>query len=361
MKNTLKIIRHQKIEDQLIKDWEVLWEKAENANINNSYEWFLMHYENSNDKKIVIYTCYEQQELVGIFPFIENQYFGIPTMTTPGSNISFNTPFLVRNITSDILEPVFEQITKDFDNLFIPKIDTKETEILHNLFPKIFFHLMSANPFIDLTENPFQFLSKSSLKGIDRVLKKHKHNLSIKYYDQHSDLNNHLETIFYIDQNSGKKQKSRDIFSKKENREVFQNFVKYCKRYIKICFLYYKDIPIAYDFIFTYKQTFLDYQTSYLLEYNQLSPGKIILYSMLKGLNKHEFKLFDLCGGLSNFKQKFTQTYYLQYNLFYSNKKLIMLHWRLINTARRIKQILLPEKHTRDHEFLFKEFNAKAL
>ena len=160
--------------------------------------------------------------------------------------------------------------------------------------------------------------------------------------------------MFAIDQKSGKQRHSKDIFSNKEERDFYTNIVKYCQRFVQLCFLYYENTPIAYSFNFKNRKIYVGYQTSYLLERRKLSPGKVMIIYMLEKLKKDSADLLDLCGGISYYKQEFTLKYYFQHNLYYSKSFLVMKWWKLINLARRIKQIVFPEKFTRDHEFLFK-------
>ena len=74
----------------------------------------------------------------------------------------------------------------------------------------------------------------------------------------------------------------------------------------------------------------------------------------MDGLNKKGVTIMDQGGGISSYKMSFANDYKLLYNVYFSHNPLTMLSWKMVNRARRIKQVIRPKKYTRDHEFLFK-------
>lgn len=339
------------VNDSFIREWEQLWDKAENANPFNSFDWFAMYKDDA--KGVRIYTCYAGKELVGVLPLAQNTCFGVKVVCPLGHKYAVNTPFLVKVVRRDLLKNLLDMAVRE-ENLYLPKINAKEVQILHKLYPHIFFSLISANPYIDFKEDPLRFLSKDNARKIEKRVGQYKSHLRLATYDSRDDLEKCLKMMIKIDLKSGKSLRAKDVFSKMEIVKTFKNFVKYCRKFIRIFFLYYDNLPIAYVFGFAFKNTYLDYQTSYLNEYRRFSPGKFIRICLLKDLCKDGFEMYDFCGGLATYKLEFAPEFYLQYNLYCSKNPFVMFWWRAINKARRLKQILFPEKYTRDHEFLFK-------
>lgn len=347
---TNKIITN--IDESFIKEWNDLWEISENANTFNTYGWFLVTKETLKTEKFEIHACYKENRLVAVVALFFEKRFGITIASSQGYK-PVNTPFLMKEYDEAIFKAFFGDIIKT-RNIYFAKVDKNAVDILHRLFPKMFFSLISANPYLDRNENPELFLSTTNHKNARRIIKKLGNDLTFKTYDHNDDLMKYLTLLFAVEQKSEKKLRSMDIFSKEETRNFFINIVKHCSQLIKIHILYYQNNPIAYTFNFTYRNMFTGYQTSYLSEYKKFYPGKVILVHDLESLRDTTFDIFNLGGGVSSYKLEFAPTYFFLYDLYFSKNSLHMLWWKAINFARRIKQILFPIKHTRDHEFLFK-------
>lgn len=343
----------KKINDTLINQWKELWKKGENANIFNSYEWFLTCLETYNIKDYELHVSYSNEKLVAILALCVYRRFGVKVSSTLCNNFLVDTAFLLEKFDKKLLKYFFSAIIVK-RNLYIQKIDNKSAEFLQNLFPDMFFSLISANPYVDISKDNLASISPTTHRQIKRIIKKNPNQFSFKIYGGTDNLSQYLMTMFNLEQNSSKKLRAMDLFSKKENREFFTNLVKNCSPLIKICILYYNNHPLAYQFGFLYNNIFHAYQTSYLFEYAKLRPGKTMLFHLLENLKKNNIDALDLGGGMSMYKLEFTSSYRLLYDLYYSKNIFITLWWKSINLLRRIKQIIFPKKFTRDHEFLFK-------
>lgn len=338
---------------ELIKQWQSLWNIAENANVFNSYEFFRTSLESNPKLKYEIFTCLRDGKLAAILPLKTYRQFGFKVSGTISNNFLVDTAFLVEKYDQDLLHFFFKNIIEK-NNLYLHKIDRNSARMLHDLFPDLFFTLMSANPYIDYTRDPANSISKSTVSQIKRNFKRNPGMFTFKVFKGSDDLSGHFETMIKIEQNSTKKLKSMDILSKSENKNFYNNLIKNCPGTVCICFLYYNNIPIAYNFGFLSTNTAVAYQTSFLSEYFKLRPGKTMLFQLIDFLKNYQIKQLDLGGGMSVYKLEFTPHFNLYYDLYYSPNKIIMLWWKSINTVRRIKQIFAHEKNNRDHEFLFK-------
>lgn len=341
------------IDDSFIKQWKGLWEKSENATAFNSYEWFTMHVEAYKIKKYEIYACFNKKKLVAILPLYHTKRFGISVKSVMGDIC--DTPFLMEKYDKNLLRDFFTRITRD-GNLYLMKVDEKATMLLHEMFPEMFYPLMSVNPYILIESDPLRYLPSSAKADIRKILRRNEGQLKFELYTGRKSLEKNLPIVFSIAEKSAKKLNSRDIFSKKEKREYFQHFVTYLSKFVRIGVLYYQNTPIVSAFGFITNHLFWGYYISYLYDYRKLSPGKLMIVELLQECVDSSITHFDLGGGISNYKQQFTPTYRCLYDIYYSPNPLFMWVWKTINFARRMKQRLLPEKYTRDHEFLFKDF-----
>jgi len=340
-----------KIDDQLINQWKQLWKRAENASAFNSYEWFTSCLEVKQDKEYELYLCYKNDILVGILPLESYRQFGIKVLGTIFKEHHIDTPFLVESYDKELFKHFFGFVFTG-ENIFLQKVDNKSTLILKKLFPDLFFSLMSVNPVVDLTQDPFAATHHSTVKQMKKILRTNPDTFRLAVY--HDDLEKHIKEIFKLEEKSSKKTRSMDIFSHKENRDFYLTVIKNCKDMVRICFLYFNDLPVAYQYGYVFGNRFVGDQIAYRNEYSKLRPGKLIIYLLLNFLKEENFTMFDLGGGISTYKTEFTDKYRLLYNVYYSNNPIIVFWWKLINTIRRKKQILFPMKNTRDHEFLFR-------
>lgn len=354
----IKIYTKQSTDQEFINEWRMLWDKAENANVFNSYDWFLVCKESEKDREFEIYAYYSGNELLGVFPTYIVRRFGIKTVSSILPQFTVGMPILLEDLSkSETFEEIVKYIIKD-NNLYIGKLDTKTTKFASSKFQESLLVLIFASPYIEYSNDPFKSSSRNLLKEIRRKSRKVK-NMNYTVYDKNSNLEEYLEVIFNIDQNSGKRLRSRDIFSSVKTKNFYKNIAKYCKEYIYLSMVYFDDEPVAYSFNLKYKQDVLGLQCSYLHKHHKYSPGNIEKYELLIDLKGKNIDKIDFGPGMVPYKLRFTKNYAFYYDFYYSRNSLIMLWWKSINFARRCKQILFPEKNSRDHEFLFKKFQSE--
>lgn len=345
-----------RIDEILLAGWQELWNHAENATVFNSAEWFQTCTQTDNSTAYKIIVCYKDERLVGLLPLKKSRKFGFTVVSVISSEFQVDTAFLMERYDTQLFKQLFEYLMAN-ENLFIQKIDSHAVSQLHGLFPQLFFSLISVNPCIDLTCDYDTNISNKMLGRIKKLLKKHRGKFDFKFYE--NNFQKHLETMFSIDQNSWKKLHGKDIFSDKKMQYFYRVVTKLCNKFVKIGFLYYENHPIAYFYGFLYGRTFAAYHTSFLDEYRYLRPGQMALYYLINNL-KDNATVIDMGGGISRYKQEFTHNYRILYDMYYAKNDLIMFWWKLINMARRLKQIVFPEKNTRDHEFLFKTLSIET-
>lgn len=347
-----QIKTYNKIDQNLIKEWESLWNNAVNATIFNSYAWFKATSKTKDLNNCIIYLCYQNDELVAILPLVEEKRFGIKVLTTHlGSYIS-DEAMLLKESDPQLLKHLILEISKK-NNIYLTRVSSENVTRLWNVLPQIFFSVIGVNPIISLKDDALSSVSKSSKKKLESIRRKAGDRLAFKTLKENDNLEELLKVIIRIDTHSGKQRNSRDIFTKDDEKRFFSNLVKYCKEFIEISLLYYEGQPIAYTFNLKGGKVYFGYQTSYLFEHRKLSPGKLVLMNSLKEIARSGYNILDYGEGFSAFKQEFTKDYKLKYDLHYSRNSLVMFWWKSIIFARRLKQILMPEKNSRDYEFLF--------
>lgn len=344
---------YKQLDNELIGKWQTLWQKTLNGNFFNSYEFFKACLHSNPLMKYEIYTCFLNEELVAVLPLTVYRSFGIKVAGTLCNEFLIDTAFLIDIYNPKLIRLFFENIIKE-RSIYIHKIDAESAKILRGLFPDMYFTLTSANPYVDFTSDPLKSISKSTFSQIKRNFKNNLGLFNFKIFTGSDNLKVHFGTMIEIEQKSSKKQKSMDIFSKSHVRTFYYNLIKYCRNFIWICFLYYDNIPVAYNFGFIYKHSNVAYQTSFLSEYFKLRPGKTMLFQMIDYLKNKNINILDLGGGMSNYKLEFTSHYRLLYDMYYSKNKPIIIWWQTIHFVRRIKQIFFHIKNNNDYQYLFK-------
>lgn len=346
------------INDKLARDWQTLWQDAKNANPFNSYGWFLTCVNTFDIKNYNIYLCYKDGELVLVFPTLVLRKFGIKVVTGIANKHNAKTPLLIKNCDAILIKALIDKIISR-QNLYLVQMDEKLSSVIKRLYSNSLVSLISLNQYVDLSDDPLRFLSNSIKNRIQNKIKKNQEFIRFKNVAGKKS-RDYLDTIFSVEQKSAKKEKSKDIFSKEENRKLYQNTMRYLSDLVQINFLYYGSIPMVYSFEFVYKGTCLGVQTAYLAEYRSLSPGKLLMYFMLRDLYSRGMKIFDFGMGHNSFKEQFAPEFKIHCDIYYSKNRFVRYWWEFINFLRRIKALATRTTHSKDGNFLFKKFNPSS-
>ena len=246
MKN-INFVVIRNITDNFSHDWIKLWDDSPYANFFNSYFWFKAVCEALQIKSYEIFALYNGNKLISVFPTMTYRKFGINVTGSVANEYLYNTGFLIESLDPKLLTYFFSRIT-DGRNIYITRIEDRVANMLHKLFPDMFFSTAAASPYIKSESNLLTGLSEKHLSQINKITLKNKENLRVEIYTGKDDLENMLMLMFELDQKSSKKRKSRDIFSNYRTRQFFSSLVKWCRPIINICVCYYEDEPIVYMF-----------------------------------------------------------------------------------------------------------------
>ncbi|HSX10002.1 MAG TPA: GNAT family N-acetyltransferase [Candidatus Saccharimonadales bacterium] len=345
-----KVTTIKTIDKQFVNDWKQLWQRAENSNIYNSYEWFITCLELGQIGKYEIDVCYDGDRLVAVMPFEKYKCFGVTVYGSVNKDHHIDTPLLIEKYDRILYKRFFEAILKR-KNLYFQKIDNEDVKILHKVFPTLFFSLISVNPTIDLRGEVFATVTPSTLSQMKRNVRK---NPALNFKVYKGNLDEHMKTMLEIQKHSSKSARNMDIFQDEETKIYYTAILKNFGSVIRLCFLYLGDIPIAYQYGFVCRKTFIGDQIAFHNDYAKLRPGKTLVYHLMQYLKENGMDFIDQGGGVGAYKMEFAKDYRFLYNLYYSNNPFIMMYFKLINKMRRMRQVMFPKKHTRDYEFLFK-------
>jgi len=348
-----KVLTYQSLTGDLINSWRNLWQKAQNQSYYNSYEWFLVCLAVYKISEYKIYCCYKDNELVAIFPTVKRRKFAVNVISCPGDQYIDLAPLLLKIYDFVVVKLLIETMVKD-GNLYLVQIDSKNAHFLKKMLPQGLASIISLVPFIDIREDPFRDMSGDNKRKLGSLNNKYKDNLTHLFFSTKGDLKKYFKVMVAIDQKSSKKLKSRDLFSKEENVELYETMIEKSAQNIRIDLLFYKDIPIAYVFAIVFSKRYLAINTAYLSDYKKLSPGKLLFYHIIKNLQEEGYEHFSFGLGHSRLKEEFTKRYQLQFEFYYSKNFLIMLWWKMINLLRRFRILLIRTQNSDDYLYLFK-------
>ena len=341
----------KKVDKKFIKEWQDLWKKAEHATLYNSYEWFNAVMNIAEKKEYEIHVCHKGNTLVAVLPLQKYKVYGVPVWGILSKERLGDTPFLLEKYDKTLMKHFFGNVFKR-GNIFLQKMDNNAAKLLHELFPDMMLSLMSVNPTVYFNPDPLATASQSLITQVNRLMKKYEGKLRFEMHRTH--LKEHYKEMLILQKETSKTARSMDIFQEEANKQYYKSLIDHCKKLVRISFLYFENRPIAYEYGLLYKDHYVGEQIAYHNDFKRLSPGKLMVFSLIRTLQKEKVAELDQGGGISEYKTLFTKNYRLLYNCYASQNVFIRLWWKLVNSARRMNQKLFPKKYTRDHEFLFK-------
>lgn len=346
---------YKNLDKIFISQWENMWEKSPHGHFFNSPKWFQICVETFNIKTFRIFATYQHGELKAVLPLVKSKKFGISVFTSPGGRFLEKSNLLMSEKNTFLINSLFTEIEKH-GNLFLSEINTKLANHLEKIKPKSLISTISINPFIDLTEDPCRYLVKKQKNRILNRMKRFKPRLKHGHYT--NNLSDHLKTIFEVEQKSTKSKNGKDLFSNTEARNLYQNILSIAPENVLIDILYYQEKPVVTMFGIIWKDKYLGFHTSYVAEFKNLLPGKILLHKMIYKLYRGGFKWFDFSRGHNALKKEFTPNFELQYDVYASSNILVRFWWQEINRLRKIKAWLTKQKYSLDGDYLFKKFQS---
>lgn len=319
--------------DQLITEWEKLWNKSTYANIVNSPGWFqaALSAFNYNGIKIITIRDGKNGELLAVAPFVKVKYFSVPFYTMPALEFADNTHILADFQNKELISFLFSEIRK-LNNVYLPYIndDLLEKTKKHLDFSKIFSG--DVMPYIDFAQGPYGNLPNRKknivLNRLNQSGKK------FKILTVAPDPSDALEKTFEIDITSAKHTKGQGVFHRRDAREFYKQLAANNPSNIVITLVFFDDNPASYLIGFVCGNIYSGSQKAYVTGYEYYSLGRLSLINLLDYFREKGSPVFSLGRGSDNFKKDFTQNYTQLYNLIISKNKFILLYIPFMYTLR---------------------------
>jgi len=331
---------YQEIDDDaIIKDnWIKLYNNGANYNLSLVWcETWLKYFKKEN-QELFIFTIWKDNELMLLAPLYKQKN----QLSLIGTNPDLFDSFDVLYKDSKYLKFFFEYIYKKKYQMNFKYLDSN-SDIAKVLIKFLYQNKIEYNSEV-IDTKPRTQLDIFKIKTKEKSDIKRCHNRAIKKY------NKNLEFIYSLDINKNilkdfvathKKRWNGGPFDKIKSLETFFNDINKTDLTV-ISGLYLNDKIIAYHFGYLDSNNTLNSAIpSYSNEYNDISPGKVLLYELLEYNKENNSKVFDFGRGAEEYKYWFSNESAILFNLITYNKKDIKhivkkFVLRVINKLKRI-------------------------
>jgi len=298
----MKIIFFDILNDSMLNDWKMLWEKSPFATLSNSPAWFLSALETYSPKKIKIIACYDDEiNLVGIMGLFQEKMYGLWVWKTPASEFSDKEPLLIDYNNSELVKG------------FLQSLPTIGTVCLSNFSEKTILPILDlanvsvftsdTNLFIDFAVGPYGILKQRKIKLM-------KNRLSISQDEMvcipdRKDRAIALETIFKIEKESSKYMHGKGTFHDPQSRIFYTQLLNNAPENLILTTVTINNKPVAYSICFVNQHAMQGSQKAHNPSYNYFNLGRLLVTSLCDYARSLNQTFFDLGRGSDEFKKSF--------------------------------------------------------
>jgi hypothetical protein len=296
---------YKKIDENLIQEWQFLWEQSVNANYTNAPQWFLAAIDAFCFEDYAIIAVYEKEKLVAAGALVKEKKYGVDFYNVAPSDFACGTPFLIDLKNQEaVLE--FKKQLLDLGNIFLSNI------------PKEFLEAFGENTLVidkecSHTINYYLTMQKDS-NGQVLLKKRNKLTHEIRGMQEKFTLHSYdgtdsdgLDKAFALDNQSRKQGRGYNTFNSPLIRKFYKSLANHFENYFLVNILYFENTPIAYEIGFLIAGNYFGSQMAYITEYKQYSPGKVIFVKLGDLLVSKNVAMWDLGSGDSPVKKLVTE------------------------------------------------------
>lgn len=295
---------------ELQSSWNTIHSKY-NYFEQSSYDWCSIWWKCiCESKQLHIVTIKDNKDIVGIAPFyVEKTIIGHVLRTFPTSFSDFITFIIDKDHGySEIVNYIIKYLSSfsTWQLVRIEKVNStdplfSELKKRKNVASKHLIDCIAAK-FGEITwETYFSQLSKNLKKDIRRRIRRLEENvtISIAWLETAEQFIECFQAISSLYNKRWEDDFKESFFSKENERQFFFKAVRTSFSNDRMCLIVLKaeNKIIAYRLGFVQGDTFFDWNTSYDIDYESYSPGKLIIYYTLKELFKRNYKKINFMAG----------------------------------------------------------------
>jgi CelD/BcsL family acetyltransferase involved in cellulose biosynthesis len=332
---------------KLRDDWNELLCRNNNRYFQFSFDWLYTWAKYaSHDNEFLILTFWKSDKLIAIIPLTRLKYktlniLPINTFTFLSNNFCDHSDLMLSENTEEVIELFLKYLktnSTQWDRIIFKNIP--EYSLSVSLLPaaldkmKFTYTLPDFKKYyyIDTRNRTFQdyYSTDTSKKFVRRDLNRitnmfgREGNFSIvRPFIDSSGMN--LEESFqaimsmHIDRQNDLKRTSMYEETPKKTfiREIYEFFHK--KNELDITFLKFNEKLISYAVAFIINKQYFWWNTGFDTEYSKYSPTKLLLYHLIESCFERKLEMFSFMRGESEYKEKWTKTYYKGYDIIIEN------------------------------------------
>ncbi|MBM2817807.1 MAG: hypothetical protein HW401_397 [Parcubacteria group bacterium] len=326
------------LDEKYKNEWRFLWEKSKERHFFNSPEFFQACCEAFRIEAYIIIFCYRRDVLCGVLPLTEKNVFGIATLIAPGNagNYIDKSPLLVDEYSENLINAILFSALK-LGHLYLAELSESAKSLIE---PEMFVSssvLASYSPRVFLSDktDTLEYMPKNQKSTLNRRLSQQKEIISFKVEGAES-----LEKVISVERGSYRPYYNMAFFTNEDSMRFLMAIAKLIPDGLYVGILYLENKPVATVTGFINGKTFYSYHIAFLEQYRGIGPGKMALYLTLEQLKKEGFTEIDLLRGYSDIKRQFSNEVKIQYDVYLSKNRLIMIWWKFnLMIWRKLKQI----------------------
>jgi len=329
------------IDNEVIEDWWKLWEKSPYANYTNAPQWFLAVKETFTHSDYVIVALYEEKKLVAVGALVKEKKYGIDVYTIPAENYVCGTPFLFIRQDKKIIKTIVENLSK-LGTVFLANIPDDFVTQLNISTIKMDAIRQTVNYYLPLVKDEKGIAIIPNKKKLLHKIRDMEERFIIRTTD--GTTNEPFSAVFSIDIESRKQQKGYSTFTDSKAKDLFISLAKHFKEHLWINILYFDKKPIAYEIGFAVGKKYFGNQISYIANYMQYSPGKVMIARLIEKLISSGLEYMDLGSGDSSIKRGVTKEKRDLYQVVISKNKMTRMY---ISRICQSRNYLFDQLHQR--------------
>ncbi len=312
--------------------WSNLWNSAPGAHFFNSLEHFISFIDVFPATKYMIVFCYKKDELVAILPLVWGYRFGIKTLLcidSFGDSID-RSSLCIKKQDPEILRFLIESATEKKNNIFLAELEEKHLNLFMrnnmSIIKNCTFEFSCKSLRINFEKDLLASMSKKTRKKFKKKIKKSEDSMTFEFHRKENA--GDFQKMIEIEQKSWKSKKGIAIFQKDSARNIYRSWIKNNNKNVGVAFLKKDNKEIACLFGMFANKTFLITNIAFVSEFSKFTPGKILIFYVLRYLQKNGFNTVDFSVGDSKWKRDFSNQILKQYDFYFSKNLSVCIWWK---------------------------------
>lgn len=325
---SISLIEDERKFESLHDEWNNLLKLSAVNSIFLTHEWlwtWWRHFKKGRELRII--TVRRNEELIGIAPLMIKRL--APECFKQGGVLEFiGTPFndeadfiINKDFFRDTLLSIvsflrrqesmwniinLREIPSDSPNLAIlnSELGRPNSELVYRSWTR------SISPFIKTDAEWDEFLKgkgskfRNNLKRDERLAEQ-AGRIEYEVFKGQDITDENIKRVFDVERRSWKEKKGTPLFSDRRNRNFFIEIGKIfsLRDWMIIYMLKLDGMDIAFQMCFDYNEKIWEYTTAYDRDYSRISPGKIILKTVVKDTFDKKKREYDFLRGDERYKK----------------------------------------------------------